>query len=136
MAEVFKETQQHRFAVLFAQLSHGFVEQRADFGPIHFGHCGVILHGGGLLFASATTDFAADGINGDMARGGVQPAQQGFVVLKFGSLPGDGGKDGLRHILRQDAVACHPQRNRIDEVGMAAHQFGKRRLIAVVGKLA
>ena len=79
---------------------HSFIEQRLDVRPVG----GGVIHATHLegdLFARLPPGFAADDIDGRMARDLVQPGSQDGVRVQFGSVTREIGKDRLADFLCQ-----------------------------------
>ncbi len=130
----FKITQQQRVTVRFAQLAQRGIELRRDLFPTGFGFPGnQFIHGGSLLFTGATAHIGANGLRGNVPGGAMQPTRQHRTICELNGLFGERDKYALRHVFRQMRVTNHPQRGGINEIHMAAHQFGKRRFGAMFG---
>ena len=136
VAEVFEITQEHGLAVVFAEAVHGFVQNRPELFPVHAGGGVGDLHGSGFLFARTAAFFTAHSVNGSMPGGGVQPADECIVMGQRACPAGEQGEDRLRHVLRERGVGGDAEGDGVNQVGLAAHDLGKRGLIAVGGELA
>ena len=61
----------------------------------------------------------------------MQPAGQHRAIRELGGVFREGDEHALGHVLSEVRIANHAQRRGIDEIQMAAQQFGERRFGAV-----
>ncbi|MEI2725816.1 MAG: hypothetical protein V9H26_20565 [Verrucomicrobiota bacterium] len=129
----FKVAEQHRVPVRLAQFAERSVELRSDVFPkgVWFGG-EQFVHGGDLLFANPAAHIGADGLRGDVLRGAMQPTGQHRAIHELGGAAGEREEHALGHILCEVRVTNHAQRGGMDEIHMPTHQFGERRIGALL----
>jgi hypothetical protein len=123
---VFKEPERQESPVLFRQLSHGFIDQGFDRGPVErfvFRRCLLGSGGGALVTASGL--FASHRVHGSIARDFHQPASHGCPVPQVFRFFRQDEEDGLRQFLSERLVAHLPKCRGVDEVHMPLDEFGK-----------
>ena len=128
---VLEVAEQDGGAVGLVERGHGFVEQRFDVRPVGGG--GVHgIHLGGDLFAQLAAGFAADDINGGAAGDLIEPRGEDGVGREAVRVAGEVGEGGLGDFLGELRRADLPERGGMDEVEVAADEFGE----GVLGVLA
>lgn len=134
-AALLQKPQHHRVAVRGRQTAHGFLKNRSDLVP-DGNRVGCVFHIREVLRVLSAPLFRAQRLQGDEARGAIEPAGQNRLARQGAGLPRQNDKDGLSDLFSHRLIAQHAQRRGMDHAGVPFNETAKCLLRAALDELA